>query len=143
MPVPHGVLPPDIIRLTPNIWTQPFWDAAAEHRLIVPRCRACAAFRFPPTPFCWRCQSQEVDWVDHDGAGTIYSFTVVRHAVIPEVREALPMVVAVVELPGTEGCRLVGNVVDCRPEEVRIGLPVELDWYDVREGTSVPVFRLK
>jgi len=139
---PRGVLPPEIIHLTPNVWTQPFWDAAAEHRLVIPRCTACGAHRLPPTPFCWRCQAQEVDWVEHDGAGEIYSFTVVRHAVIPDVRDALPVVPAVVELPGTDGCRLIGNVVDVEPEAVKIGLPVTLDWYDVREGTAVPIFRL-
>ena len=96
----------------------------------------------PPAPFCFNCRAQEVEWIDHDGAGEIYSFTVIRHAVIPQVAEALPFVAAVVELPGTGGCRLVGNVVDCDPGAVRIGLPVTLDWYDVRAGESVPVFRL-
>jgi uncharacterized OB-fold protein len=139
---PRGVLPPEVIHLTPNVWTQPFWDAAAEHRLVIPRCTVCRAYRFPPTPFCWRCRAQDVEWVEHDGAGEVYSFTVVRHAVIPDVRDALPVVPAVVELPGTDGCRLVGNVVDVDPDEVRIGRPVTLDWYDVREGTSVPIFRL-
>lgn len=137
-----GVLPPDVIRLAPDPWTEQFWRATAEHRLVVPRCVACGTYRFPPTPFCWQCRSQDVDWVDHDGRGTIYSFTVVRHAVIPEVAASLPLVAAVVELPGTGGCRLVGNVVDASPDDVRIGLPVELGWYDVREGTTIPVFRL-
>jgi uncharacterized OB-fold protein len=138
----NGVLPPEVIRLVPNVWTEPFWRATAEHRLILPRCTACGAFRFPPSPFCWRCRAQAVEWVEHDGRGTIYSFTVIRHAVIPDVRDALPVVAAVVELPGTDGCRLVGNVVDIEPEDVRIGQAVEVDWYDVREGTTIPVFRV-
>ena len=61
---------------------------------------------------------------------------------IPDVKDALPFVAAVVELPETNGCRLVGNVVDCEPEIVHVGAPVVLDWYDVREGTTIPVFRL-
>ena len=80
--------------------------------------------------------------MDHDGHGAVYAFTVIRHAVIPQVAEALPFVAVVVELPGTGGCRVVGNVVDCDPADIRIGLPVTLDWYDVREGESVPVFRI-
>ena len=142
MSAPRGVLPPDIIALTPNVFTEPFWNATAEHRLTLPRCTSCGTYRFPPSPFCWKCRAQDVEWVDHDGAGTVYSFTVIRHAVIPQVRDALPLIAAVVELPGTGGCRLIGNVVDCEPEAVRIGAPVTLDWYDVREGTSIPVFRL-
>jgi uncharacterized OB-fold protein len=137
-----GVLPPDLIHLTPNPWTEPFWAATAQHRLVLPRCTACRAYRFPPTPFCWRCRSQEVEWLDHDGAGTVYAFTVIRHAVIPAVADALPLIAAVVELTGTEGCRLVGNVVGVEPDLVTIGAPVRTDWYDVREGTTIPVFTL-
>ena len=48
---------------------------------------------------------------------------------------------AVVELPDTNGVRVIGNMVDVRPSEVRIGLDVELVWRDVRDGTSVPTFR--
>jgi len=138
----RGVLPPAVIHLTPNAVTQPFWDAAAEHRLVLPRCTACSTYRFPPTPFCWRCRAQRVEWVEHDGRGEVYAFTVIRHAVIPDVRDALPVVAAVVELPATNGCRVVSNVVDCDPAAVHVGAAVTLDWYDVREGTAVPVFRL-
>lgn len=138
----HGVPPADIIQIMTNVWTEPFWAAAAERRLIVPRCAACGEFRFPPTPFCPSCSSQHIEWVDHDGTGTIYSFTVVRHAVIPDVRAALPFVAAVVELSATGGCRIVGDVVGVEPEGVRIGQGVTVDWYDVRPGESVPMFRL-
>jgi uncharacterized protein len=138
----RGVPPADVIVLTPSIFTLPFWEATAEHRLTIPRCTACGAYRMPPTPFCWKCRAQEVDWVEHDGAGTVYSFTVIRHAVIPDVKEGLPYIAAVVDLPGTGGCRLIGNIVECEPEIVHIGAPVTLDWYDVRKGTSIPVFRL-
>ena len=138
----RGVPPADVIVLTPSVFTLPFWEATAEHRLVLPRCTACGTYRMPPSPFCWKCRAQGVDWVEHDGAGTVYSFTVIRHAVIPDVKEGLPYIAAVVELPGTNGCRLIGNIVDCEPEIVHIGAPVTLDWYDVRDGTSIPVFRL-
>ena len=138
----QGLTPESVIHLTPNGWTEPFWAATAEHRLILPRCTACATYRFPPTPFCWHCRAQEVEWVEHTGDGTIYSFTVVRHAVIPDVREALPLIAVVVEIPDTDECRVIGNLVDCEPRAVQIGLPVTIDWYDVRDGETVPVFRL-
>ncbi len=63
-----------------------------------------------------------------------------RHTVIPQVADALPIVIAVVELPGTNGCRIIGDLLDCPPEVVEIGMPVALEWYDVEEG-SVPCFR--
>ncbi len=138
----QGVLPPEIISIMSTVWTEPFWQAASEHRLVLPRCGACGEFRFPPTPFCPSCSSQEVEWIEHNGAGTIYSFTVIRHAVIPDVASALPLIAAVVELPDTNGCRIIGNVVDVDPSDVAIGHSVTLDWYDVGDASSVPIFRL-
>jgi uncharacterized OB-fold protein len=137
----RGVLPPDVIWLSPSPSTEPFWRATAEHRLVLPRCTSCGMFRFPPSPFCFRCRAQEVEWVEHDGRGTVYSFTVIRHAVIPAVRDALPLIAAVVDLPGTGGCRVVASLVDAAPDDVRIGDEVVLDWYDVRDQTTVPVYR--
>jgi uncharacterized protein len=139
---PLAKLPPaELIVLCPDVWTEPFWAAAAEHRLVVPRCTNCATFRLPPSPFCWKCQDQGVEWVEQSGRGTVYSFTVVWHPLLPDVADSVPYVPAVVELPGTGGVRVVGNMVHVRPSEVHVGLGVELVWRDVREGTSVPTFR--
>ncbi len=135
-----GLLPSDLVSFASNPATEPFWAAAAEHRLVVPRCTNCGTFRFPPAAFCWTCRHQDVDWVEHDGDAELYSFTVMRHAVIPTVADALPIVIGVVELPATNGCRLIANVIGCAPEAVSIGMPLALDWYDVEEG-SVPCFR--
>jgi len=135
-------LPPEeLIALGPDAFTKPFWEAAAEHRLVVPRCTECATFRLPPSAFCWRCQAQAVEWVEHDGAGTVYSFTIIHHPLMPELSDSVPYVPAVVELPDTNGCRLVGALHEVSLDTVKVGLPVELVWRDVREGETVPTFR--
>jgi uncharacterized OB-fold protein len=135
-----GLLPGELLNFVANPATQPYWDAAREHRLVIPRCLACGTFRFPPTAFCWNCRSQDVEWVEHDGLGELYSFTVMRHGVIPAVTEVLPIVIGVVALPGTDGCRVIADIIGCAVEEVHIGMPLALDWYDVPDG-SVPCFR--
>ena len=117
-----GLLPPEFVSFASNEATAPFWKATAEHRLVIPRCTNCGTFRFPPAAFCYVCRHQEVEWVEHDGNGTLYSFTVIRHGVIPGLEDALPLVIGV------------------PPEVVEIGMPVKVDWYDVDEG-SVPCFR--
>jgi uncharacterized protein len=135
-----GLLPSELVSFTSSIATEPFWAAAREHRLVVPRCTDCGTFRFPPAAICWSCRSASVEWIDHDGEADLYSFTIIRHAVIPSVAEALPIVIGVVELPSTNGCRVIGDVIGCEPETVRIGMPLSLDWYDLDDG-SVPCFR--
>jgi len=140
---PIAKLPDEsIINLTPDVFTQPFWEAAAQHKLVVPRCTSCGTYRMPPSGFCWKCRAQEVELVEQSGRGTIYSFTVIWHPLLPDVADSVPYIPAVVELPDTNGCRLVGDVIDVHPSEVKIGMEVELVWRDVREGTSVPTWRL-
>lgn len=133
-----GAVPRELAVLTPDSWTEPFWVAAAQHRLVVPRCTSCGTYRMPPSPFCFVCRNQEVDWVDQDGTGRVYSFTVIRHAVVALMRDSLPYVVAVVELPDAGGVRLVANVVGVDPSAVEIGMPVRVVWDDVDEGVAVP-----
>ena len=137
---PHGAPPAELAVLTPDSWTEPFWVAAAQHRLVVPQCRRCATFRMPPSPFCYVCQAQDIDWTEQTGDGRVYSYTIIHHAVVPLMRDALPYVVAVVELPDAGGVRIVSNLVDMEPAEVEVGMPVRLVWDDVAEGVAVPRF---
>jgi uncharacterized OB-fold protein len=135
------VTPESLVVLTADTWTMPFWEAAAEHRLVVPQCTSCGTFRLPPSPFCWNCRSQGVDWVEQSGRGTVYSFTVVWHPLLPDLADSVPYVPAVVSLADAPGVRVVGGMVDVRPSGMRIGLDVELVWRDVREGVTVPNWR--
>jgi uncharacterized protein len=107
----------------------------------VPRCVACAAFRFPPSPFCWRCRTQDVEWVERPGTGVVYSFTIVWHPILPDLADTVPYAPAVVELPDTGGVRVVGAMTDASPRDIRVGLPVELVWRDVRADVTVPTWR--
>ena len=114
-------------------WSLPFWEAAQERRLIVPRCGECAIWRWPPGPFCPSCHSQSVEWRDC-GQARIYSYTVVRdaeHLHIP----------ALVEFPDAGGVRLLVAIVGASAEAVKIGASVVPEWV-VAANTLVPVFRL-
>lgn len=123
--------------------TQPFWDAAKEDRLVVPRCTNCGTFRMPPSPFCFNCQSRSVEYAQLAGTGTIYSFTVVRHPLHPDLADACPYVSGVVELDGTQGAgaRMLVNIIDCDPDAVKIGDKVEIVFEHVNESMSTPRFR--
>ena len=112
----------------------PYWEAAAEHRLVVQRCSGCGRHQFYPRPFCLACQSDDVVWVEAAGTGTVYSQTTTRLQVLPELPP--PYVVALVELD--EGPRLVTNIVD---GQAAIGERVELAWRDRADGPPLPVFR--
>jgi uncharacterized OB-fold protein len=133
--------PPDLFKLATNAWTQPFWDAAAQHRLVVAQCGTCGTCRMPPTPFCPACQSQQIDWKTLSGLGEIYTYTIVDRAILPGMADHLPYVPAVITLEGGGGVRLISNVVDVALAELAIGMPVQVVWDDLREGVAVPRFR--
>jgi uncharacterized protein len=138
-----GVFPNILTATHATEMTQPFWDAALEDRLVAPKCTNCGTFRMPPSPFCFICQTRDVEWVELPGTGTIYTFTVVRHPLHPDLAAICPYVSGVVDLDGTQGAgaRMLVNIIDCDPEAVRIGDRVQIVWDHVNDEMTTPRFR--
>ena len=122
----------------PNQDTQPFWDGCKEGKLLIQVCGECETRRFPPSPVCAACNSLEFTWQGASGRGTVYTFTVIRHALDPRWKDDLPYATGVVEL--SEGVRLVTRFVNCQPDEVRIGMPVRVVFQPASDDISLAVF---
>lgn len=116
-----------------------FWSEAAQGRLVVQRCGACHEWVVYPRISCPHCAAPDPEWVTMSGRGAVYTFTVIHRAGTAAFRGEAPYTFAMVELE--EGPRLTTNVVDCPPDEVRIGLPVTVAFRPVNESIAVPVFR--
>jgi uncharacterized OB-fold protein len=116
-----------------------YWEALARHELYFQRCRECGTKRFPPRAVCPVCLSSATEWVRASGKGTVYSFTVTHQNHAPGFRESLPYVLAVVEL--AEGPRMMTNVVGCAPDDVRVGMAVEVEFEDVTPEVTLAKFR--
>ena len=76
-------------------------------------------------------------WIEAGGHGEVFSFTTVKRAPSPAFEAQVPYVVAIVALD--EGPHLMTNIVDCDPDQVRIGDRVSVSFLDV-EDASLPVF---
>lgn len=120
----------------PSAISAEFWKAAAEHRLVVPRCNTTGKCFFPPERCVPGTSSTDWNYVESSGCGTVYTFSVVYRPVSPEFDA--PYILAVVDL--AEGWNMLSNVIDCAPEDMRVGMPVEVTFLDV-DGGSLPVFR--
>jgi uncharacterized OB-fold protein len=129
-------LPVPVPDVTPE--TAAFWDATAQGTLLLPRCNRCDSVIWYPRTFCSVCASLDVTWFAATGRGTVYSFTVIRRPAPPYDRSA-PFVVAYVEL--AEGPRILTNIVECAPDEVEIGMDVEVVFHDTGEGRALYRFR--
>lgn len=114
-----------------------FWLAAKDGRLVIQRCKACGRASHPPRPMCPDCHSLDREWVPASGNGVVYSYAFLHHPQHPAF--SYPVPAALVELE--EGVRLVTNLVDVDPNEVRIGLEVEVTFEPTADDFAVPVFR--
>ena len=129
--------------ISTDSWTAPYWEAAADHRLVVQRCTNCGESRLPPTPFCPHCSSQACEWPELSGRGTIYSYTLVTKAVGSHQIGHVPYVPALIEPIELPKVRIVSTVVDAPLDEIHIGDRVEVVWHDGPNGLTVPRFRLE
>ena len=126
------------LRSRPNVTrdTAFFFDSAREHRLDFQRCSDCNTLRHPPGPACRTCHSLSWETSESQGIGEVFSYVVMHHPLVPPFAE--PYAVAVVELE--EGIRLVANLVDISPSEVRIGMPVALRFIEPDDELTLPAF---
>jgi uncharacterized OB-fold protein len=115
----------------------PFFDAAKQGKLILQRCPRDGFFFYPRTR-CPDCLEADWEWAEVSGRGTVYAFSVDRVGHDPAQRSRLPLVIAAVDLE--EGPRLTTNIVGCAPEDVRVGLPVEVLFEDLG-NESLILFR--
>ena len=113
--------------------TRPFWDAAAEQRLVVQRCAACDRWIWQPRPLCPACHTVDPPWHEVSGDGRLVSWTVIHPPVLRAWVRDVPFAVLLVGLD--VGVRMVGRLVDADHEELTIGEPVALRWR--REGTML------
>lgn len=119
--------------------TQAFWDALREHRLVYQACRACGHRFAPYQVMCPACWSADVEDRDASGRGTVYTFSIVHRAPMPAFRPDVPYAVAIVQLD--EGVYMTTNIVGCAMEEVRIGMPVEVEFVRATDDITLAKFR--
>src|SRR5665213_2360153 len=122
----------------PSVDTQPYWDGLNAHRLRLQHCAACGKVRHYPRPVCDACWSMDVVWQDASGNGRVHSWTVTHHAFHPAFKSELPYTLVTVDLD--DGVRMNARLRGLDPVELRVGLPVRLDFERVTDDVALPVF---
>jgi uncharacterized OB-fold protein len=123
--------------ITPEM--APFFEAARRHELVVQRCAACGALRFPARAACNRCMSRQTTWTTVAGKGRVFSVAIMHQANHPAYEAMLPYAIVVVELEC--GVRMISNVVECPAGEVAIDMAVEAAFEERSPEVTLPVFR--
>ena len=119
--------------------TAAWWEACREEKLMIQRCSQCGAFQFYPRIVCTSCMSDQVEWFQASGRAKVVTFTVCRLPVAKAYAADVPYVVALVQLE--EGPTMMSNIVQCDPESVLCGMPLEVVFEVWSDEITMPQFR--
>jgi 3-oxo-4,17-pregnadiene-20-carboxyl-CoA hydratase alpha subunit len=128
-----------VLRPAINRDTEYFWAGTRAGELRIWRCGECGLLRHPPGPMCPRCRATKPEYVVASGLGEVYSYVVHHHPPVPGRQP--PFVIALVEL--AEGVRVLGELRGTPPDEVRVGLPVRIDFDRVDDELTLPAWRAR
>ncbi len=123
----------------PTPVSQPFWDAAREHKLVLQRSKKTGRFVYYPRSVSPFGPDDELEWTEVSGRGTVYSYTVARRPTAPQWANEGPLIIVIVQL--AEGPHLTANLLGCAPDDVRIGMPVVASFEDVTPEVTLVQFR--
>lgn len=122
-----------------------FNEFLGEKKLMASKCTKCGALYLPPRPLCIKCFGSEMEWVEMKGKGKLAAFTTIAIAPTLMIEEGYgrdnPYCTGVVELE--EGPKISARIlgVDAKkPEEIKIGTPLAVDFVERGEGEGKRTF---
>jgi uncharacterized protein len=118
--------------------SRPYWEAAKQGKLLIKKCNACGEVHHYPRPFCPSCWSEDVEWLEVSGRGTVYTYSIVFRNDLPPFNEWGTYVPAVVQLE--EGPRLMTNIVGVAKEDLRVDMAVQVSFRDLTDEWAAPIF---
>jgi len=105
------------------------------------KCVDCGMVIAPPSGSCYGCGSSKMEWTEVSGKGKLVSFTVI-HIAPDEFAEEAPYYIAIVEL--AEETRVSARLLGydpLKPEEVKIGTDVKMEYETIESGKKYLAFR--
>ena len=96
--------------------------------LAVQTCEGCDALQHPPEEICHRCGGMVFRHTAAAPRGTIYSYTSVHYPVNRALAASVPYGVVLVSLEEHPHIRVIGNVLDIPPSDIKIGMRVVATW---------------
>jgi len=111
-----------------------YWrDAAQELNFIGARCRSCGMIQYPPPRVCEKCGTKDsFEKVKLPHKGTVYTYTLDHLSGGQYLNVPIPRLV--IDLEG--GGRVFLEMTDGDPNEVKIGLTVEILFRRLHEGAN-------
>ena len=109
-------------------------EIPARFRLEGAKCNGCGKIAYPARRICADCRGEDWSAITLSPRGKVLTCTVI-HTPPAEFTNEAPFAMALIETP--EGARMMLQVVDIVPQDVKPGLEVKLEFRLVRrEGHS-------
>ena len=122
--------------------TKPFWDGAKQGKLMLPRCTTCNKAHFYPRMVCPFCQSTSIEWFEASGEGYIHTFAV-QHRSFGGWADEVPFVTAYIDMKEGDRMYTVLRGVDAtKPETIKIGAKVQIEFEPASEEVHIPFWRV-
>lgn len=111
---------------TARIWR----EIPQRYRLEASKCDSCSKIHYPPRLVCDACGNRQFSPVRLSSTGKVVTHTTIHSAQSAFVNQ-LPLLLAVVELE--EGVRIMAQLADISPEDLRTGMAVRLEFRKIRQ----------
>lgn len=122
---------------------KPFWEGAKQGKLVLPHCTECNSVHWYPRLICPFCHSDKLDWIEVSGEGTLYTFAVQHRLAAGNWAKELPFVTAFIDLKEGDRMQTVLRGVDPnKPEEIKIGSKVKVEFEQANDDTFIPFWRV-
>jgi uncharacterized OB-fold protein len=122
---------------TPRSFSRAYWEATREKRLILQYDRRSGKYQFFPRATSIYDGHRDLEWREVSGKGEVFSYTI-AHRARPPFQGHEPFAIGLVTLD--EGVNVMGNIVHCTRDRLRIGLRVKPFWMPLKNGTHLLMF---
>jgi uncharacterized OB-fold protein len=102
-----------------------FYRHINEGKLLGGKCKKCGKLNLPPRPVCPDCFSKEFEWTAIPKSGKLLTYTVI-HVAPSQFQSMAPYAIGIVQLQN--GSRLPGMIRGVAPEQIKIGMQLEIDF---------------
>ena len=109
---------------------------------MLPRCTSCNRVHWYPRLICPFCHETDIEWIQASGEGRIHTYAV-QHRAFGGWSKEVPYVTAFIDLNEGDRMMTVLRGVDPeKPEEIRIGARVTVEFEAADEDSHIPFWRL-